>query len=144
VAIEQQVRQTVLSEGTRAALVRYVRVVFPHPRFPDGPYRQVVAKLDAEAADDAALAGTLEQGARDLDAAGGRPFAELSDDEARQVVDGSVGSPLFTKVRAAAVVSLYDQAEVWDLLGYEGPSFDKGGYLERGFDDLDWLPDPPV
>jgi hypothetical protein len=27
------------------------------------------------------------------------------------------------------------------MLGYEGPSFDKGGYLERGFNDLDWLPD---
>jgi len=25
-------------------------------------------------------------------------------------------------------------------LGYEGPSFDKGGYINRGFDDLDWLP----
>jgi hypothetical protein len=37
-------------------------------------------------------------------------------------------------------VALYDSAEVWDLLGYEGPSFDKGGYLHRGFDDLDWLP----
>jgi hypothetical protein len=24
----------------------------------------------------------------------------------------------------------------------EGPSFDKGGYLHRGFNDLDWLPDP--
>jgi hypothetical protein len=37
-------------------------------------------------------------------------------------------------------VALYDDAEVWDLLGYEGASFDKGGYLHRGFDDLDWLP----
>jgi hypothetical protein len=30
------------------------------------------------------------------------------------------------------------------LLGYEGPSFDKGGYLNRGFNDLDWLPDPRI
>ena len=53
-------------------------------------------------------------------------------------------TPFFQTVRATAVVALYDQAEVWELLGYEGPSFDQGGYLERGFDDLDWLPDPPV
>jgi hypothetical protein len=33
---------------------------------------------------------------------------------------------------------------VWDLLGYEGPSFDKGGYLHRGFNDLDWLPEPRI
>jgi len=38
------------------------------------------------------------------------------------------------------VVALYDDREVWNLLGYEGPSYDKGGYLNRGFDDLDWLP----
>ena len=37
-----------------------------------------------------------------------------------------------------------DDPEVWSLLGYEGPSFEHGGYLRRGFDDLDWLPDPRV
>ena len=50
----------------------------------------------------------------------------------------------FRRIRSTAVVALYDQAEVWELLGYEGSSFDKGGYLHRGFDDLDWLPDPRV
>jgi len=25
------------------------------------------------------------------------------------------------------------------LFGYEGSSADKGGYIERGFDDLTWL-----
>jgi hypothetical protein len=42
------------------------------------------------------------------------------------------------------VVALYNDHEVWELLGYEGPSFDQGGYLNRGFDDLDWLPDPRI
>jgi hypothetical protein len=42
------------------------------------------------------------------------------------------------------ITSLYDDREVWSLLGYEGPSFAQGGYLKRGFDDLDWLPDPPL
>ena len=42
------------------------------------------------------------------------------------------------------MVSLYNDSEVWDLLGWEGESFSKGGYLTRGFDDLDWLPTPRV
>ena len=29
-------------------------------------------------------------------------------------------------------------------LGYEGSSFEQGGYLHRGFNDLDWLPEPRV
>jgi hypothetical protein len=28
---------------------------------------------------------------------------------------------------------------VWAKFGYEGPSADKGGYISRGFDDIDWL-----
>ena len=33
---------------------------------------------------------------------------------------------------------------MWDLLGYEGYSSDKGGYINRGFNDLDWLPEPRI
>jgi len=47
-------------------------------------------------------------------------------------------------IKGNAVVALYNDQEVWDTLGYEGPSFDKGGYIGRGFNDLDWLPDPRI
>ena len=30
-----------------------------------------------------------------------------------------------------------------EAFGYEGEAFEYGGYIERGFDDLGWLPDPP-
>jgi hypothetical protein len=39
---------------------------------------------------------------------------------------------------------MYSDREVWQVLGYEGESYDKGGYLHRGFDDLDWLPTPRI
>jgi hypothetical protein len=144
VAIEHEARQAVLAPATTAALARMVRCIYPHDRFPDGPYQRVAEKLDEAAAADAALAGALEQGVRDLDAARGTPFVDLGDAEARAVVEAMADTPFFQTVRATAVVALYDQPEVWEILGYEGPSFDKGGYLHRGFDDLDWLPDPPV
>jgi hypothetical protein len=54
------------------------------------------------------------------------------------------GTAFFEAVRSKAIVTLYDDHEVWSLLGYEGPSFEHGGYLDRGFDDLSWLPDPRV
>jgi hypothetical protein len=47
-------------------------------------------------------------------------------------------------VRSTAIVALYDDKEVWGLLGYEGSSYEHGGYVDRGFDDLDWLPDPRI
>ncbi len=48
-------------------------------------------------------------------------------------------SDFFQKVRGGLVVGLYNQPAVWDQLGYEGASFDKGGYINRGFDDINWL-----
>jgi hypothetical protein len=37
------------------------------------------------------------------------------------------------------VTGLYNNKEAWPLFGYEGASADKGGYITRGFDDINWL-----
>jgi hypothetical protein len=46
----------------------------------------------------------------------------------------------FTNLRGDLVVSLYNQKEVWPKFGYEGASAEHGGYINRGFADIDWLP----
>ena len=51
---------------------------------------------------------------------------------------------MFDLIKATTVVALYDNPLVWKAFGYEGPSVHLGGYVNRGFDDLDWLPDPPI
>jgi hypothetical protein len=43
-------------------------------------------------------------------------------------------------VRGDLIVSLYNQKEVWPRFGYEGSSAEHGGYINRGFADIDWLP----
>ena len=138
---------TVTPAGTgidTRTLTAMVRAMFPHDRFPDGPYERVAAALAAAATEDVRTRAQLEQGLRDLDAAGGAPFAELAPDAANAVLRGMSGTAFFATVRSKTVTTLYDDPEVWALLGYEGPSFEQGGYLHRGFDDLDWLPDPRV
>ncbi len=45
----------------------------------------------------------------------------------------------FQAVRGGLVVSLYNQKEIWPLFGYESEFYSKGGYINRGFDDIDWL-----
>ena len=49
------------------------------------------------------------------------------------------GDPFFQKVRSNLVVGLYNQKDLWPIFGYEGASADKGGYIERGFDDIGWV-----
>ena len=53
--------------------------------------------------------------------------------------DPSAPADFFHKVYSTTIVSLYNQPEVWPKFGYEGPSSAKGGYLHRGFNDLNWL-----
>ncbi len=136
---------TLLSDHDTATLVRLLKVAYPHRGFPDGPYeRTAQAVLDAAAANPRQLA-QLIQGLGDLNVLRGIPFVELDDETALTVLRGiQDSSAFFANVRGIAVVALYDDHEVWDLLGYEGASFDQGGYVDRGFNDLDWLPEPKI
>ena len=47
--------------------------------------------------------------------------------------------PFFQKVRSGLITGIYNNKEVWPVFGYEGESASKGGYINRGFNDLDWL-----
>ena len=62
--------------------------------------------------------------------------------EADRVVllQGIEQTDFFKKLRGDLVVSLYNQKELWPKFGYEGSSAEHGGYIKRGFADIDWLP----
>ena len=124
-----------LSAEQVATLVRLLRVAYPHPSFPDGPYQRT-----AKSVQDADTDHLLAAGLSELDDLAGGHFGALSDAEATAAIERIADGAFFKLVHSTTVVALYDDREVWDLLGYEGPSYDKGGYLNRGFDDLDWLP----
>ena len=131
-----------LPDEGRATALRAARVMFPHDGLPDEAYDKVIAKLEADASGDSGIAATLEQGVAGLDAQ--QRFVELDADAQLQTLGASEGSDFFELLKATAVVELYDNPLVWKAFGYEGPSTHLGGYVERGFDDLDWLPDPPT
>lgn len=125
----------------RALLSRMVRVMFPHARLGEGPYgRTADAILNAACATPAvkvAFATALHD-LRTVD------FAAMNDADALAYLRTVERTDFFQLTRSTAVVALYDDPELWELFGYEGPSVDKGGYVHRGFDDLDWLPDPRI
>jgi hypothetical protein len=116
------------------------RTIYPHDALPDDVYARVGEKLAEAAREDPGAARTIEDSVSTLN--GGRPFADLSADGQLEALRGIEGSDFFELVRSTAVVEVYSDERTWQLVGYEGPSFDKGGYLNRGFNDLDWLPDP--
>lgn len=125
----------------KARLTRIVKVAFPHAQFPDSRYdRNSDAILEAASAGVGRIA-MFHKGMTDLKAAG---FDDMDDAAALKHLERIESSEFFEFIRGTTVVTLYNDPEVWEILGYEGPSFDKGGYINRGFNDLDWLPEPRI
>jgi hypothetical protein len=125
-------------------LLKVAQQIFPHERLDDSDYIVVVTDLDAEATTKPDTAKLLRDGVANLDSAGSGKFADLSSDQQVAVLQKNENTPFFQKVHSTELVSLYNNHTVWKKLGYEGPSYQLGGYLHHGFNDLNWLPDPPA
>ena len=132
-----------LEQHVAATVAALARTLYPHEALPDQVYARVPAKIAEAVREDAAQARAVSDGVAELDGRGERPFIDRSAEERLSDAEAIAGSPFFDLVRSTAVVEVYSDPATWRLLGYEGPSFAKGGYLKRGFDDLDWLPDLP-
>ena len=133
-----------LPDDAQERLVRVIKAAFPHRAFPDGPYERTAEHIVVTVSGNAFSTAQLGQGLLSLDALRDRPFADLGADEQLAVLQEIEHTPFFQLVRSTTVTTMYSDREVWQVLGYEGESSDKGGYLSRGFDDLDWLPTPRV
>jgi hypothetical protein len=133
-----------LQPAETRTLVKFVRDLFPHDRLDDSFYLRAIAPLNDEAAVDPAKRRLLAEGVANLDAlakaADSNPFADIADENIRVAIIQKIeGTPFFTEVYGASIVGLYNQPELWSKFGYEGPSSAQGGYLHRGFNDIDWL-----
>lgn len=133
-----------LSDEARRILNRIIRVSFPHAQFPDGPYERMTEKIIEASADSSWFRMALTQGLMTLDTLTDEHFLDLPDDRALAVLKRIADLEFFGFIRRTVVLNLYDDPEVQEALGYEGESFSKGGYINRGFNDLDWLPEPRI
>ena len=124
-------------------LLQALRVIYPHETLTDQYYAQVVAALDQDAKADPAVAAMLKDGVASLDQAGPVPFVELSEGNQRKALEAIEADKFFQTIRFKTIAVFYNNPLVWEAFGYEGEAFEYGGYVERGFDDLGWLPDPP-
>ena len=124
-------------------LLAMARHIFPHPELDDSYYIIVVQDLDADARTKADTAKLLSEGVARLDAVKSAKFVTLPPTDQIAVLKQIDRTDFFTKVRSSELVSLYNNHDVWKKLGYPGASYAIGGYLHHGFNDLNWLPDPP-
>lgn len=133
-----------LGESVGSTLLRMARDIYPHDRLPDKLYLDVVGPYDAKANRDSAFKAMIIQGVSGLNGASLRRFtkryAELaSEGERTELLYAIEETRFFQTVRTDLINQLYNSKSVWPSFGYEGPSWMKEGYLNRGFDEINWL-----
>jgi hypothetical protein len=130
---------SVITPTQMATLLQMARDIYPHDQVPDQFYAVAVKGYDAEVKKDFIDAGIAE-----LDAAakalGHADYVSIGWEEDRvKVLQSIEGGVFFQTVRSGLVTGLYNQKEIWPIFGYQGESFSQGGYIDRGFNDIDWL-----
>ncbi|WP_193139212.1 Twin-arginine translocation pathway signal [Meridianimarinicoccus sp. MJW13] len=128
-----------LQPQTFATLVQMARDIYPHDKVGDEFYVLAVSGYDTPEA-----APAIEAGIAALDAAArGKGFGSYLDTgwerDRVDILRGIEDSAFFQQIRGGLVTGLYNQKAVWPIFGYEGASYEQGGYIDRGFNDINWL-----
>ncbi|HWA44961.1 MAG TPA: Twin-arginine translocation pathway signal [Hypericibacter adhaerens] len=133
-----------LRPATMRTLIQVARDIYPHKQLADKYYAMALMGYDEQAQKDPDLKTLIEMGVSGLDLRSRdvhhRAYAEVTNETDRVAMLKEIeGTKFFQKIRSGLVTGLYNNKEVWPLFGYEGSSWEQGGYIHRGFNDLDWL-----
>ena len=134
-------REVGISEREKQALLRVARLLYPHDALSDDVYQEALQPLRERAVANRALAAALRAGLDELDQAAGRDWLTAPGDAQLEALKSLESGTFFATVQGDVRTKLYQHPEVWELIGYEGSSVEYGGYINRGFDDIDWLPE---
>jgi hypothetical protein len=130
----------VLSDNDAKTLLAVSRTLFPHDNVEDGYYMNAVAAIDGKSAADQKTLDMVKQAISKLNSGLGKPFADASEIARTNLLKTMEKSDFFALAYSETLNNLYGNPEIWKMFGYEGSSVEYGGYLERGFDDINWLP----
>ncbi|MDE8344752.1 MAG: hypothetical protein POH28_01055 [Acidocella sp.] len=131
-----------LTHAQAETLVSVIRTLCPHECLDISIYRRAVSHFDRLAAA-AEVAGTIDRFCEAIVSGWPLAFGALAETYRVQALQRLQETAEFMFVQRMAVRYLYDDVEVWAAFGYQGASVHLGGYVGRGFNDLDWLPDLP-
>lgn len=129
-----------LTSAEGQALLMMSRTIAPHDKLDDAAYAVVVGALDADAARDPAALASARAGIASL----GAGFAGANEGARVEALKRIETTPFFQGVRGKTLQLLYATPMAYALFGFEGEAFSRGGYLNRGFGSLRWLPEVPL
>ena len=119
-------------------MLAMTRQLFPHDRLGDEYYRLVVESIDKEMAGSTELATQIRDGLAKLSEETGGDFAAAGKDKQIAAMTKMESSPFFAAMQGKTQYYFYNNPAVWPKFGFEGSSWEKGGYINRGFNDVAW------
>ena len=126
--------------GDRTALVRIVRLMYPHEAISDEVYAEVLDQAMDMVVNARDFETLLAEALRQLNDSSAGDFMAASPEAQLAALQAIQGQPYFAGIQSAVSNRLYSHEGSWDMLNYGGPSYPHGGYVDRGAGDIDWLP----
>ena len=133
------VDNSILNEHQSTSLQQICYRLFPYPEVGDEPYRLAVSAMSVMAKDDQGVRSLIKQGIDSMDSKQDKAWIELGEAQQIAILEQVEQGDFFQWLYGVALNQIYTNKEIWDHIGYEGSSMEFGGYLNRGFDDIDWL-----
>ena len=122
-------------------MVQMARRLYPYDEVSDDVYAQVIDDVLTASVNDEVFIERLRSIEQALNLQHSSNFFDLDADAQIKSMRKIEQTHVFTAFHAAVKRRLYNHPAIWALLGYEGPSFQHGGYLNRGAGEIDWLPE---
>lgn len=124
-----------------AAMGRLAQLLFPHEGLADSVYGEVIGEVLTWTASDPSTAGLLSVAEEALNTSLGETWATATEAEQLSAVTALQNEAFIVGIREMVRFRLYNNAGLWQHINYPGSSKEHGGYINRGFDDIDWLPE---
>jgi len=127
-----------LDSAQAKEMLAMTRQLFPHDKLGDEYYWVVVESIDKDMAGSPELATEIRGGLAQLSQAAGGDFTAVDASKQIEAMKKLEGTAFFSDMLNKTQFYFYNNKTVWPKFGYEGSSWEKGGYINRGFNDVKW------
>ncbi len=128
-------------QNDQKVLSDVVYQLFPHPQLNREVYIQVAEQVSDKVTQSGELTVMMESAMDSLAGDTRENRDALPDREKQERLEKIQHTPFFQFVLNETLNGLYRHPLTWELLGFEGSSLEFGGYINKGFNDIDWLPE---
>lgn len=129
------------NELARNQLVTALTRLFPIKGLNLSTYLKLTDQVIQASKSDETLADVISQATTAFEHKSSKSWLQLTMAEQNSWLTENETEGWFEVLLIRAGLIFSEMRELWDVIGYPGSSVEYGGYIDRGFNDIDWLPE---